>query len=42
MTPDGGKVAILRLMHDQRAEIARIGQRPAHHLRVGDACGGRR
>ena len=30
------KIAILAIMHDERAEIARIGQRAAHHLRIGD------
>ena len=36
------EVAVLAEVHDQRAEIARIGQRAAHRLRVGDAEAGRR
>ena len=31
------QIGIFGVMHDQRVEIAGIGQRPAHHLRVGDA-----
>ena len=31
-----GKIGILGVMHDQRVEIARIGQRAAHHLGIGD------
>ena len=25
------------MMHDQRVEVAGVGQRPPHHLRIGDA-----
>ena len=31
-----GEVTILAIVHDQRAEIARVGQGAAHGLRVGD------
>ncbi len=31
------EIGIFGVVHDQRVEIARIGQRPAHHLRIGDA-----
>ena len=31
------EVAVLASMHDERAEIARVGQRAAHRLRIGDA-----
>ena len=30
------ELAILAIMHDERVEIARVGQRAAHHLRAGD------
>ena len=31
------QIGILGVMNDQRVEIARVSQRAAHHLRVGDA-----
>ena len=31
------QVGVLGVVHDQRVEIAGIGQRAPHHLRVGDA-----
>ena len=36
------QVGVFGVVHDQRVEIARIGQRAAHHLRVGDAACRRR
>ena len=32
------QIGILGVVHDQRVEIAGVGQRAAHHLRVGDAA----
>ena len=32
------EVGLLDMLHQQRAEIARIGQRAPHHLRVATAC----
>ena len=31
------QIGVFGVMHDQRVEIAGVGQRPAHHLRIGDA-----
>ena len=36
MTPPADEVGVLRLVRDDGAEIARIGQRAAHHQRAGD------
>ena len=36
------QIGIFGVMHDQRVEIAGVGQRAAHHLRVGDAACRRR
>ena len=33
------QIGVFGVMHDQRVEIAGIGQRPPHHLRIGDAAG---
>ena len=30
-------IGVFGVVHDERVEIARIGQRAAHHLRIGDA-----
>ena len=32
------QIGVFGVMHDQRVEIAGVGQRPPHHLRVGDAA----
>ena len=36
ITPSPTRSRILAVVHDERAEVAGIGQRAAHHLRVGD------
>ena len=36
------EIGIFGVMHDQRVEIAGVGQRAAHHLRIGHAACRRR